>query len=175
MSEEVFDLLYKLQRNSLESVGTLPWQKEAEKTWIGLMIKISGSTYVIRLSEVVEVLKHLVITDIPGTAGWILGITNYHGDLLTIMDLKYLLGDGETIINKLTRIVVVNYKGKSYGFLLEEITGLYKVFDKNSIDSMEENNLPNYVTGRYAINGNTCNVFSLMSVLESKKFFRVTE
>jgi len=52
-----------------------------------------GTTYAIDSQMVSEVLRDLYPTELPNTPDWLLGIANLRSEIVTVVDLRRLLGD----------------------------------------------------------------------------------
>ena len=57
-----------------------------------VVFTLDSTDYAIPISNVVEVTRPLDVTPLPNLPEWALGISNFHGDIVSIVDLRRFLG-----------------------------------------------------------------------------------
>lgn len=72
--------------------------------------------------KVQEINKHMEMTKVPQSPGYVMGILNLRGQIVTIIDLGKKLGLSSTDTDKKTRNIIVNSNGEYIGFLVERIS-----------------------------------------------------
>ncbi len=72
--------------------------------------------------RVQEINKQLEITTVPRAPGFVKGIMNLRGQIVTIIDLGKKLGLGETVMDGKTRNIIVNSGGEYIGLLVSSIS-----------------------------------------------------
>ncbi|HNI26784.1 MAG TPA: chemotaxis protein CheW [Leptospiraceae bacterium] len=100
-----------------------------------LSFTVSNELFGIDLIHVHEILKPAFITRIPNVEDFVLGVINLRGEIIPIVDLKKKFEQGFTEINKLTRIVVLEYNTKRFGMIVEEVKQVIKI-QKNTISAI---------------------------------------
>ncbi len=65
---------------------------KAKKTVRVLSFRLGNERYAIKIAQAKEVFKLSVITRVPNMPIFIQGITNLHGDILPVLDIRYFLG-----------------------------------------------------------------------------------
>jgi purine-binding chemotaxis protein CheW len=100
-----------------------------------LSFSVSGETFGIDLIHVHEILRPAFITRIPNVEEFVLGVINLRGEIIPIVDLKKKFDQGYTEVNKMTRIVVLEYNSKRFGLIVEEVKQVIKII-KNSISAI---------------------------------------
>ena len=155
----------------------LPRQEVAKLPWVGIACRIGGKTFVTPLNEVIEVLRPPVITEVPGTVKWMIGVANLRGVLLPVADLQGLLGESLLKNYKASRILVVSLEDRISGLLVEQVSGLQKFLeeDKQAVSSSINPTYAPYIKGAFMMSGETWNIFSLQAVVESSQFCQVVE
>ncbi len=90
-----------------------------------LAVEVGGLPWVLRLSDVSEVMPIPVITTVPNTRPWFRGITNVRGVLHSVVDLAHFLGADPTPVDSTSRLVLL---GRQYrlnsGILVSRSLGL---------------------------------------------------
>lgn len=56
-----------------------------------IVFRLGTLPYGIEISHVVEVTHHPEITPVPGLPGWVLGVCNVHGEIMSVVDLARFL------------------------------------------------------------------------------------
>ncbi|PWR74065.1 chemotaxis protein CheW [Methanospirillum lacunae] len=82
---------------------------------------LSGEIYVIGMEYIREVALLKEITYIPGTPPFILGIISLHGSILSIVDLRIVLGMPPKGLTDFNRIIVLSNNVMTFGILADAI------------------------------------------------------
>ncbi|HWQ63567.1 MAG TPA: chemotaxis protein CheW [Methanospirillum sp.] len=86
-----------------------------------LEFHLSGEKYVISMEYIKEVALLKEITYIPGTPPFILGIISLHGSILSIVDLRIVLGMPPKGLTDFNRIIVLSNNEMTFGVLADAI------------------------------------------------------
>ncbi|MEN6452280.1 MAG: chemotaxis protein CheW [Thermoguttaceae bacterium] len=73
------------------------------------------------ICHVEEINRHVDVTPVAHAPEWVQGVVNLRGEVVTVLDLRYILGLGRTKIENSTRNVVVNAGGERLGLLVDRI------------------------------------------------------
>lgn len=57
-------------------------------------VRIAEESFAIPMTGVIEIQRLSTLTPLPGIAEWLLGVMNFHGDVLSVVDPRPLLGLG---------------------------------------------------------------------------------
>jgi purine-binding chemotaxis protein CheW len=76
---------------------------------------------------VVQVFRLEELAPLPGAESPIYGITTWRGDLLTILDLRPLLGLPVSSLNDLSRVMVLGGARPEFGILADAVSELLSV------------------------------------------------
>ncbi|MBN1910154.1 MAG: chemotaxis protein CheW [Pirellulales bacterium] len=80
----------------------------------------------VNILQVEEINRHVTLTPVPHSPDYVRGVINLRGEVVTVVDLKAILGLPEGEITKDTRNVVVNSKGEQIGLLVDRIADVVK-------------------------------------------------
>ncbi len=97
-----------------------------------VIFSLGKELYGVTIHAVESIIKLQAITQVPRTAGFILGVTNLRGTVVPVLDLRirFNLAHNENTAN--TRIVIVNSEGSKVGIVVDEVTEVLKV-SRNTI------------------------------------------
>ena len=105
-----------------------PLQEELQQF---IVIRLGKEIYGIPIEKTREVTRFLQITSIPGTASYIMGLMNLHGEILCIVDIKILLNIGNAIPTENSQMVVVKTIEGPVGIFCDEVIDIYSVLKKD--------------------------------------------
>ena len=84
---------------------------------------LSGESYALDLAYLVQTLPLSEFTPLFCTPGFVLGITNLHGRIISIIDLRRFFELPEVGLSNLNRVVVVSNGTMEFGILADSIVG----------------------------------------------------
>jgi purine-binding chemotaxis protein CheW len=84
-----------------------------------LIFSLASSQYAIEHAFILEVVRLQSMTPVPGAPPCVAGITNHHGHVLLLVDVRGILGVPSTPLNDLSRIIVLGEKSPEFGLLAE--------------------------------------------------------
>lgn len=92
-----------------------------------LQFRLGSERYAFETSFINEVCPLKDLTPMPCTPGFVLGIINFHGQIVSVVDLqKFLNLPGEPDIDR-GRVIILQTKGMEFGIFVDEIIGLRNV------------------------------------------------
>lgn len=80
--------------------------------------------YAVAASYVVEVLPLKDLTPVPGTADYVMGVINFRGSIISVINLKILFGLKEEGLTEMNKVVLLRNKQMEFGLLVDGITGV---------------------------------------------------
>jgi purine-binding chemotaxis protein CheW len=89
--------------------------------------KIGKEEFGVDINNVQEINRMLQITKVPNTPDFIEGVVNLRGRIITVIDLRVKLGLMKLEHGKNTRIVVVELKGQTIGFIVDEVNEVLRI------------------------------------------------
>ena len=81
----------------------------------------------IEITQVDEINRHLEITAVPHAPEIVDGVLNLRGEVVTVVDLRMVLGLPPLEINRATRIVVVRSKGEQIGLRVDRVADVVQI------------------------------------------------
>jgi purine-binding chemotaxis protein CheW len=89
--------------------------------------KIGDEEFGVDILSVQEINRMSQITKVPNTPDFIEGVINLRGRIIPVIDLRVKLGMARIQHGKNTRIVVVELKGKTLGFIVDEVNEVLRI------------------------------------------------
>ena len=85
---------------------------------------LANEVYAIESRYVFEVFRLEELSPLPGAEPPVFGVTAWRGELLTILDLRTVLGLPVTALNDLSRVMVLGADRAAFGVLADAVLGL---------------------------------------------------
>lgn len=133
-----FEVLARYERLSLAHASDTQERMEAPGLWRGIGYRVGSRLFVSGIDEINELLAVPVLTPVPGTQPWLLGVANVRGNLVPVIDLaRYLFGE-RTSHSERTRLLIVRQGGGSVALLVDEVFGQRTVDQEQRADAEPE-------------------------------------
>ena len=133
-----FEVLADYERRSLAHVAGLPEQIEAPGLWRGIGFRVGVRYFVSVIAEVNEILTPPLLTQVPGTRRWLLGIANVRGNLVPIIDLRDFVEGERSVLTEASRVLIVRQHAGSVGLLIDEVLGQRSFSEEQRADAVGE-------------------------------------
>jgi len=87
---------------------------------------LDGTHYAVPLTNVLEIQRIPRITSLPHVPSWLRGVTNMRGDVLSVVDLRMLLGIETAVRSNDERMVVVKSTSEelAIGWIVDHVVGI---------------------------------------------------
>jgi purine-binding chemotaxis protein CheW len=92
-----------------------------------LVFLLGGERYAIETSHVLEAVPLRALTPVPCTPPFVLGVVNYRGQILPVLDLRRLFELAEVAVPEESRVVAVEAGGMRFGIFADAIEGTIRV------------------------------------------------
>jgi purine-binding chemotaxis protein CheW len=90
----------------------------------GLRFALGAETYAVEPRHVREVLPLPRVTPLPGVPAFVRGIINVRGRIVSLLDLKPMLGLPDTGVSPTSSVIILQSSGMEFGLLADDILGL---------------------------------------------------
>lgn len=170
--QAIVDLLSELEQRSRERAKGLPQQTLIQSFWEGVMFYVGDNRFVAPLSAVKEILNYpSVLTQVPGTKPWMLGVANVRGTLIPVIDLQLFLIGRKTRRGRRSRVLVIDLGDSFTSVLVGELVGM-RHFARETAREIKVTNkkFEKYVRLEFDQDGMTWPVFSLSALAEDPVF-----
>ena len=171
-SDKPFALLVDLANRSLANPRGLPAQQQVKPTWTGVGFVLSGQLMVAPMGEIVELLPVPEWTELPGVKGWVKGVANVRGRLLTIVDTEAFLGGQLMGPQKLRRVMAVETGELFSGLMVSEVIGMMHFPVDSYIPQIPQKAaaVAAYSSGAYVHEGRTWTVLNPFRLIRDSRF-----
>jgi purine-binding chemotaxis protein CheW len=124
-----------------------------------------------------EIVRVPDITAVPDSPGYVEGVINLRGKIVSVVDLRKRFGEKEIKPHKKNRILVTEVEGKMVGLIVDAASEVLKIPD-NEIElppSVFEEGELNYVTGVGKLHGRLVILIDLSKILQKGELRRLDE
>jgi purine-binding chemotaxis protein CheW len=94
------------------------------------VFKIDNEEYAFDIKNVQEIIKYSETTPIPEAPMYVEGLFNLRGSIIPIISLQERLGFEKKLDDK-TKIIVCNLKDEKVGFIVDDVSDIMFIDDKN--------------------------------------------
>jgi purine-binding chemotaxis protein CheW len=101
--------------------------RSAEETLAAVTFLLAGETYAIELSFVREVHPLTSFTPLPGTPGFVLGIVNVRGQILSLIDLRHFFELPKVGLSELNKLIILQGNDMELGILADAVPGVQAI------------------------------------------------
>jgi purine-binding chemotaxis protein CheW len=93
-----------------------------------LTFRIADEDYAVEIEQIVEIVPPRSATRVPNADESIIGIISLRGTIVTVLDLRRKLGHpSDTVQTADTRMIVVEHRGETAGFLVDRVSRVIKL------------------------------------------------
>jgi len=139
--------------------------------------RVGRETFGVPISLVHEIVRVPEITAVPDSPGYVEGVINLRGKIVSVVDLRKRFGEKEIAANKKNRILVAEVGGKMVGLIVDAASEVIKIPD-SEVDlppSVFEEGELNYVTGVGKVKGRLIILVDLSKILQKGELRRLGE
>jgi chemotaxis signal transduction protein len=90
-----------------------------------VVLRLGGSRYAVDMADVAEVAPLPRVTRVPRTPTWLLGVANWRGRVLPVLDLRPLFAAASVPLASSARLVVVSRDDLIVGVVAEAVPGVH--------------------------------------------------
>lgn len=168
-----FELLREMERRSRLALAGGHLQSSTQEEWVGIGCQLANEKFLVARKEVREVMiMPASLTRVPGAREWVAGLANLRGQILTVVDLRILLGAGTSKGIRAARVLVVDNPEMPVGVIVDEVFGFRRFAANEFRDVRPETQLrcERYLAGSCVRGNDVWPVFSLAKLLEAPEF-----
>lgn len=118
-----FEILARYERLSLAHASDSQDKFEAPGLWRGIGFRVGSRALVSGIDEINELLAVPVLTPVPGTQAWLLGVANVRGNLVPVVDFARFLFGERTQQSDRSRLLIVRQGSGHVALLVDEVFG----------------------------------------------------
>src|SRR5437764_14575632 len=137
--------------------------------------RVGRETFGVPISLVHEIVRVPEITAVPEAPGWVEGVINLRGKIISVLDLRKRFGEKTITKSKKNRILVAEVNKKMVGLIVDAASEVLRI-SETEIDlppSLVEEGELNYVTGVGKFNGRLIILVDLTKILQRGELRRL--
>jgi purine-binding chemotaxis protein CheW len=92
-----------------------------------LVFSLAGERYGIETAHVLGLIPLPELTPVPCAPPFVLGVVNYRGRILPVLDFRRLLDLAEQVVAEGSRVVAVEAGGMAFGILADAVSGVERI------------------------------------------------
>ncbi|MEO5831155.1 MAG: chemotaxis protein CheW [Rhodanobacter sp.] len=167
-----FEILAQYERLSLAHASDTQEKFEAPGLWRGIGFRVGSRLLVSGIDEISELLAVPVLTPVPGTQSWLLGVANVRGNLVPVIDFSRFLFGERTQHTSRSRLLIVRQGAGSVALLVDEVFGQRTVDEEQRRDAGREEDprLARFVDSR--VGEQQLAIFSMNRLVRAPDFRR---
>jgi purine-binding chemotaxis protein CheW len=112
----------------------LPEQPRAGETLLVVTFALAGERYAIEARWVREITRFVDFTPVPGSAGFLVGVTNLRGEIVAVFNLRRFFGLSDTAVTDLSRVVVIGEDRNEFGILADQVHDIRSLREKDVLE-----------------------------------------
>src|SRR5262245_66292756 len=95
--------------------------------------RIGRETFGVPIGMVHEIVRMPEITSVPDSPGYVEGVINLRGKIVSVVDLRKRFGEREILAHKKNRILVAEVENKMVGLIVDAASEVIKI-PENEVD-----------------------------------------
>jgi purine-binding chemotaxis protein CheW len=99
----------------------------AEHAIAAVRFLLAGETYAIELPFVREVYSLTAFTPLPGAPGFVLGIINVRGQILSVLDLRHFFAFPQVGLSELNKVIILRQGDMELGILADAVLDVQSI------------------------------------------------
>jgi purine-binding chemotaxis protein CheW len=138
--------------------------------------RVGTEVFGVPIALVHEIVRVPEITSVPDAPGYVQGVINLRGKIVSVIDLRRRFGEKETKPSKKNRILVAEAAGKLVGLIVDSASEVLKI-PENEIElpPVFDQGENNYVIGLGKLNGRLIILVDLNKILQKGELRRLGE
>ncbi|TDJ16807.1 MAG: purine-binding chemotaxis protein CheW [Gammaproteobacteria bacterium] len=178
MQENVNDPIALLRDIERRAGGKLTGPPDAQTSgdvWRGIGFSVGGRRLVASMADISEVMHCPKLARVPGAKLWLMGVANLRGALLPVVNLHGFLLGQLAVLDRESRILVVEQDEILSGLAVEEVFGVkhFLAEQRQAHATASEDWLSPYVVGSFHVAEETWEVFDVHALIAAPAFMQV--
>ena len=149
--------------------------KRDKKTFRVLSFFLCEEIYCIDINEAVEVVKLGRMTLVPNTPEFILGVTNLHGNIMSVIDIHSFFNLEKINQTEFTRIIVTDIGGPVMGILVDKIEQTLEIdesFVQSPLSTLSSDSVE-FTKGQIHMGNKIITYLDFKKILHSEKILQL--
>ena len=122
-------------------------EDERSEERLVLPFVLGGERLIIEARWLLGVSKLSTLAALPGAEALVRGVTTWRGDLLTVLDIRPLLGISTAGLSDLTRLLVLGERRARFGLLVDAVCDVTTLLDDEVLEAPASSQAREYLLG----------------------------
>lgn len=162
----------KKRKIIIEADRIEPDEKQTrKKTMRILSFLLAGENYSVDIRQAREITKVSYVTGVPNTPSFIIGVMDLRGEIISLIDIRNLLGLTEKLRIEKAAVIVTDIAGSLVGIVIDEIGETLDIEEESiqpplaTIDSK----VAEYTKGQVQLKGEILSLLDLGKILKCEE------
>lgn len=125
-----------LKKRALDLAAVTKPEQRQDTVFEVLTFRLASEIYGIENRYVRESFHLKNFTSLPGAPDFLLGIVNFRGQILSVVDIKKFFDLPGSALSELNKVIILHNDNMEFGVLADEITGIRKVIKDEMQDEL---------------------------------------
>jgi chemotaxis signal transduction protein len=104
------------------------YRHDASRTYVGF--QLGGVRYALPIAGVREITRPLRIVELPDTPPGVVGVAEYRGDVVPVVDLRQCLGHGPGALAQRAKWIIASASARTLALVVDSISEVFGVLDE---------------------------------------------
>ncbi len=143
----------------------------ARKTLRVLVFTLGQELYCVDVRQAKEVIRMPKVTRTPNVPSFVVGVTNFRGEILSILDLHYFFGVEQKGKTKDVRVIVTDVSGEKVGLMVGAIKDTLEIEEDKVQATLAtlKGDLAEYTKGQIPLGDDILIVLDLARILNGEE------
>lgn len=96
-----------------------------------LSFSLGAEHYCVDITDAKEVFKPVSVTKVPNSPQFVVGVTNLHGDIVPLIDIRYFLGMEKKEGLEATKAIVTDISGSLIGVMVDDVDEVLEIEEES--------------------------------------------
>ena len=145
--------------------------------WSGIAFEMLGQYFVAPLGEVSEVIYPPEYATVPNVKGWVKGLANIRGRLLSVSDLTHFISGQSIPFLPTQKVLCISHHDHYVGLIVDQVLGIQHFHKKSffSENKQLDEKLKPYCQGYFQQHHQAWNIFLFSRLLNDPQFMNASE
>ena len=132
-----------------------------------VVFRVGDGQYGIPLDDVVKVIRHENVTDVPTAPAYVEGVLNLGGDVVPVVNLRTRFSHFRDHITREHRVIVVARDQKRFGLLVDGVREILELDDENIVTEAAPGLRAEFVVGIAKVHDDLLVLLDIFRVLSA--------
>jgi len=144
-------------------------EKETQPTVRVLAFSLGDENYCVDVHQAKEVIRLPEMTRVPNVPSFVVGVTNFRGQILSILDLHHFFGVEPRGKTRDVRVMVTDVAGELIGLIVDQVNDTLEIEETRIQEPLAtlQGNVAGYTRGQISLGNEILIFLDLEKILQS--------